>query len=148
MTQVKKVDQRVKTTLENTVKYQILTYCFFNEIRINDSDLSLLTELALCGNTEVPKFCKILTDKNIFKSLQSARNAISKAHKKDLVDKDSQKKIFLNRSINVQSKGLVLLDYKILGQKQESLEEEELRRMDIIGRNGNTGEHYENENNI
>jgi hypothetical protein len=122
MTQVKKVDQRVKTTLENTVKYQILTYCFFNDIRINDSDLSLLTELALCEDTEVPKFCKLLTDKNIFKSLQSARNAISKVHKKDLVDKNSQKKIFLNRSINVQSKGIILLDYKILGQKDEPKE--------------------------
>jgi len=148
MTQVKKVDQRVKTTIENTVKYQILTYCFFNEIRVNDSDLSLLTELALCGNTEVPKFCKILTDKNIFKSLQSARNAISKAHKKNLVDKDLQKKIFLNRSINVQSKGLVLLDYKILGQKKEVSEEKKSNRINVIERDTNTEEHYENENNI
>ena len=73
MTQVKKVDQRVKTTLENTVKYQILTYCFFNEIRVNDSDLSLLTELALCEDTEVPKFCKLLTDKNIFKKAHQTK---------------------------------------------------------------------------
>jgi len=124
MTQVKKVDQKVKTTLYNTVKYQILTYCFFNEIHINDSDLNLLAELALCENTEVPKFCKILTDKNIFKSLQSARNAITKAEKKELVNKENsnKKKIFLNKEINVQSEGIVLLDYKILGQTNESEE--------------------------
>lgn len=124
MTQVKKVDQRVKTSIENTVKYQIMTYCFFNEIHINDSDLNLLAELALCKDTEVPTFCKILTDKNIFKSLQSARNAIAKAEKKDLVNKDvnDKKKIFLNQAINVQSNGIVLLDYKILGQDNEPKE--------------------------
>ncbi len=122
MTQVKKVDQKVKTTLQNTVKYQILTYCFFNDIHINDSDLSLLAELAICDNVEVPKFCKILTDKNIFKSLQSARNAITKAQKRALVDKENsnKKRIFLNKEINVQSEGIVLLDFKILGQADES----------------------------
>ena len=122
MTQVKKVDQKVKTTLQNTVKYQILTYCFFNGIHINDSDLNLLAELAICDNVEVPKFCKILTDKNIFKSLQSARNAITKAQKRALVDKESsnKKRIFLNKEINVQSEGIVLLDFKILGQGNES----------------------------
>jgi len=122
MTQVKKVDQKVKTTLQNTVKYQILTYCFFNDIHINDSDLNLLAELAICDNVEVPKFCKILTDKNIFKSLQSARNAITKAQKRALVDKESsnKKRIFLNKEINVQSEGIVLLDFKILGQGDES----------------------------
>ena len=122
MTQVKKVDQKVKTTLQNTVKYQILTYCFFNGIHINDSDLNLLAELAICDNVEVPKFCKILTDKNIFKSLQSARNAITKAQKRALVDKENsnKKRIFLNKEINVQSEGIVLLDFKILGQGDES----------------------------
>lgn len=122
MTQVKKVDQKVKTTLQNTVKYQILTYCFFNDIHINDSDLNLLAELAICDNVEVPKFCKILTDKNIFKSLQSARNAITKAQKRALVDKErsNKKRIFLNKEINVQSEGIVLLDFKILGQGDES----------------------------
>lgn len=122
MTQVKKVNQKVKTTLYNTVKYQILTYCFFNEIYINESDLNLLAELAIYNKIEVPKFCKILTEKNIFKSLQSARNAISKIQKKDLINKDikNNKKIYLNREINVQSEGVVLLDYKILGQKDES----------------------------
>ena len=122
MTQVKKVNQKVKTTLYNTVKYQILTYCFFNEIYINESDLNLLAELAIYNKIEVPKFCKILTEKNIFKSLQSARNTISKIQKKDLINKDikNNKKIYLNREINVQSEGVVLLDYKILGQKDES----------------------------
>ena len=77
MTQVKKVDQKVKTTLQNTVKYQILTYCFFNDIHINDSDLSLLAELAICDNVEVPKFCKILTDKKYNKSKGPALKILS-----------------------------------------------------------------------
>ena len=45
--------------------------------------------------------------------------AISKAEKKGLVKKNgnNKKTIDLNKDINVQSNGLVLLDYKILGSE-------------------------------
>lgn len=121
MTKVKKVDHRIKTTIGDTVRYQILTYCFFKNIYINNSDLNLLAELAVCEDVELPKFCKLLTEKKIFKSQQSARNAVSKACKKDLILKDTnnKKNIYLNQEINVQSKGIVLLDYKILGNESE-----------------------------
>ena len=58
-----------------------------------------------------------MTELGIFKSPQSARNAIAKASKKDLITKigKNKKKILLNPAINVQTKGSVLLDYKILG---------------------------------
>ena len=121
MTKVNKVDHKVKTTLDKSVKYQILTYCFFNDMHINESDLSLLAELAECRKVELPKFCQILTEKKIFKSPQSARNAVSKAYKKNLILKDvnDKKIIFINTGINVQTKGVVLLDYKILGNEPE-----------------------------
>ena len=59
----------------------------------------------------------------IFKSSQSARNAITKAEKKNLLLKKghNKKTISLNPDINVQPNGLVLLDYKILGREPEEL---------------------------
>jgi len=123
MTQVKKVDQKVKTTLQNTVKYQILTYCFFNDILISNSDLKFLSELGKAGKIELTKFCTDLVKENIFKSSQSARNAITKAEKKGLLSKQgiNKKTITLNNAMNVQTDGLVLLDYKVLGSEaQES----------------------------
>ena len=86
---------------------------------ISNSDLDFLAVLAKNPKIEISKFCILLTELNIFKSSQSARNAISKAEKKGLVNKNgnNKKTITLNKDINVQSNGLVLLDYKILGSE-------------------------------
>ena len=70
---------------------------------------------------EISKFCILLKELHIFKSTQSARNAISKAAKKNLIVKrgHNKKTIVLNKIINVQKDGLVLLDYKILGSESK-----------------------------
>jgi len=117
MAEVIKVDHKVKTTLDKSVKYQILTYCFFNDVQISNADLKCLTELANTGEYELTLFCKIATDKDIFKSPQSARNAITKAAKKGLIVKNGKNKktVKVSEKLNIQNKGIVLLDYKILG---------------------------------
>ena len=118
---VNKVDLKLKVSLNNSIKYQILTYCFFENIMISNSDLEFLTVLARNPKMEISKFCILLTELTIFKSAQSARNAISKAEKKNLVSKNgsNKKTIILNKTINVQKDGLVLLDYKILGSESK-----------------------------
>lgn len=119
MTLVKKVDKRIKSTIDNTIQYQILTYCFFNDIQISTSDLKCLSELAKNDNIEITKFCELATEKSIFKSCQSARNAINKAERKQLVIKSGKNKktIKMNDEINIQTDGVVLLDFKILGSE-------------------------------
>lgn len=120
---VNKVDQKAKVDIDTTIQYQIVTYCFFNDVQISNADLKCLAELAKQGEVELTLFCKDVTDMGIFKSPQSARNAITKASKKQLVIKNgkNKKKIFLNKAMNVQTSGNVLLDYKILGvEAQES----------------------------
>jgi len=123
MAVVNRVEEKVKVSINDTIQYQILTYCFFRGIQISASDLKCLAELAKVGSVELTQFCKEMTDKDIFKSPQSARNAIAKAEKKNLVIKNgvNKKKISINPAMNVQTKGYVLLDYKILGSEtQES----------------------------
>lgn len=123
MTEVKKVDKRIKSTIDTTIQYQILTYCFFNDIQISNSDLKCLSELAKNNDIEITKFCELATSKNIFKSCQSARNAITKATRKKLVIKvgKNKKTIKINDNINIQTNGIVLLDYKILGRETQEL---------------------------
>ena len=118
---VNKVDFKLKVGINDSIKYQILTYCFFTKTLISNSDLDFLAVLAKKPKIEISKFCILLTELNIFKSAQSARNAISKAEKKGLVNKNgnNKKTIDLNKDINVQSDGLVLLDYKILGSESQ-----------------------------
>lgn len=117
MALVNKVEQKIKVSLNETIEFQIITYCFFNDIKISNADLRCLVELAKHKDIELTEFCNDLTELNIFKSAQSARNAISKASKKDLITKigKNKKKILVNPIIKIQSEGTVLLDYKILG---------------------------------
>lgn len=121
MAVVNKVDLKHQVDINVSIKYQIVTYCFFNDTLISNSDLKFLTELAKVQGIELTKFCDFAVGKNIFKSSQSARNAITKAEKKNLLVKKghNKKTISLNPDINVQSSGLVLLDYKILGRESE-----------------------------
>ena len=121
MALLKKVDIKLQTNLDTTIKYQIMTYCFFADILISNSDLKFLMELAKSGKVELTKFCNNLVDQGIFKSPQSARNAVTKAEKKNLLTKEgiNKKTILINKDINVQIDGLVLLDYKILGNESK-----------------------------
>ena len=118
---VNKVDLKLKVDINVSIKYQILTYCFFNDTLISNSDLKFLMELAKKGRVELTIFCKSLVDKGIFKSPQSARNAITKAEKKQLLTKNgiNKKTISISKGINVQTNGLVLLDYKVLGSESK-----------------------------
>ena len=118
---VTNVDLKLRVDVNKTIKYQILTYCFFNNILISNTDLDFLSELSLISKIEISKFCDLITNKNIFKSPQSARNAISKAEKKNLLTKTgtNKKTITINKNINVQTSGLVLLNYKILGNESQ-----------------------------
>lgn len=120
MAVVNRVEQKVKVSLPQVIKYQILTYCFFNNVHISKSELDLLAELSKNPGVELPVFCKSITEKKIFKSQQSARNAISKAEKKDLLTKQgkNKKNIYINENMNIQSEGLILLDIKILGGEE------------------------------
>lgn len=120
---VNKVDLKMQVNIDVSSRYQILTYCFFNDILISNSDLKFLAELSKVDDIELTKFCVDLVSKGIFKSPQSARNAITKAEKKDLLTKKgtNKKTITLNKDINVQTEGLVLLDYKVLGSEAQEL---------------------------
>lgn len=118
---VNKVDLKMKVDIDLSIKYQIITYCFFNNILISNSDLKFLAELSKNKDIELTKFCLKLVEDKIFKSPQSARNAISKAERKKLIVKkgNNKKTISLEKNINVQIEGLVLLDYKILGYESQ-----------------------------
>jgi hypothetical protein len=113
MAVVNKVDKRVRVTKDDIIKYQIVTYCFLNDIQISKADLDCLCELAKLKDAELNKFCKVISEKQIFKSPQSCRNAIQKAKSKGLIEK-VDKKILLSSDIQLQVEGSIFLDYKIL----------------------------------
>lgn len=116
---VNKVDKRIKARKDSVIKYQILTYCFFNDIQISKSDLDCLTELAKQPLSDLGKFCNYIAEIGIFKSSQSARNSLSKSLKKKLVvrTEDGKKKISINDQLKIQSEGVIFLDFKVVSDE-------------------------------
>lgn len=116
MALVNQVNKRVKLDRFEIVKYQILTHCYLNKISVSEADLNCLTYLALEGDQELTSFCQKAHVKNIFSSIQSVRNCLTKAEKKHLIKKEgkNRKKIFINPDLKVFSNGNILLDYKFL----------------------------------
>lgn len=113
---VNKVAQNTIASLEQGIKYQILTHCFFKNISINDSDLDCLLLLSKNKNISISDFCQLAVKNNVFKSTQSARNSVNKAEKKGLVVKmnNTKKAIALSDSITLSTEAPLLIDIKVL----------------------------------
>jgi len=116
MALVNQVQKRVKMPKWDIVKFQILTHCYINKITMSDSDLNCLTLLTFNQPIELTHFCYDASAEEdwIFKSPQTVRNCINKAEKNGLVVKN-KKLIFINPDLKIQVEGIVLLDYKFLG---------------------------------
>lgn len=116
MAVVNQQSKKSKMDTWNIIKYQILTHCFLENINVSDSDLQCLVLLSIKGESELTAFCSDVYERNIFKSPQTVRNAISKAEKKNLIIKEgkSKKRISINPKLNLQTQGNILLDYKFL----------------------------------
>ena len=113
---VNKIEKKIQVGRDEVIQYQILTYCFFNNIQISMSDLNCLYSLALMEEIELTIFCDKISELGIFKSSQSCRNALSKAEKKGLIVKNGKNKktILLNPKMDIQIDGTLFLDFKIL----------------------------------
>ena len=119
MALVNQVQKRVQMPKWDIVKFKILTYCYINRITISESDLDCLTLLSFNQPIELSNFCLDASSEEdwIFKSPQTVRNSINKAEKNKLVIKDlvNKKLIVLNPDLKIQTEGIILLDYKFLG---------------------------------
>jgi hypothetical protein len=85
---------------------------------MSESDLNCLTLLSFNEPIELTNFCLDASAEEdwIFKSPQTVRNCINKAEKNKLVIKDASNKklIMLDPDLKIQTKGVLLLDYKFL----------------------------------
>ena len=85
---------------------------------MSEADLNCLTLLSFNEPIELSNFCLDASSEEdwIFKSPQTVRNSINKAEKNGLVIKDESNKklIRVNPNLKVQTKGVILLDYKLI----------------------------------
>ena len=118
MALVNQVQKKVRLPKWDIIKYQIMTYCYLKKITVTDSDLNCLTLLSLNEPIELTHFCYDASAEEdwIFKSSQTVRNCINKAEKNKLVIKDNNNKkiILINPTLQLQTEGIILLDFKFL----------------------------------
>ena len=118
------------------IRYQLLTHCFIEHIKLSDCDLDCLTLLGAMGEKELAEFCSMpeISDekirqeksyeeeyknkgkkKGLFGSAQTVRNFLTRQEKNGLVSKigTSRKKIKLNPDLSVVAEGSIVLNYKI-----------------------------------
>ena len=129
MAQFNVVDKKVNMSLEEIIKFQIITYCYIHKIVITDSDLNCLTLLGLNKKAEISDFCNGCCDpeqrdkesqltykKVIFKTPQTVRNCIVKMINYNVINREGfghSKTIELNPVINMQAEGNILLNFKM-----------------------------------
>jgi hypothetical protein len=120
MAAVNYIEKRVlMKDAKSVIKFQLLTYCYINNIQVSDSDLNCLSLLAENGTQELTHFCNMAFVDNIFSSIQSVRNCLNKANKKNLVIKEgkNRKVVYLNPNLGIvvfKGNENILLDYKLL----------------------------------
>lgn len=122
MKQINLVEKRDKLGRTEVIRYQLLTYCFLNRIEVSDATIHMMALLAqTTGKQDFAPLCRIVAEKGIFKSAQSARNAIDKAVEKQLILKegDKRKQVWLNPELKILTTGNILLDFKFLSLEDE-----------------------------
>jgi hypothetical protein len=114
MAKINLVDKRARLSLWDTVKFQLITYCYLNKIALSESELDCLTLLSIKGEYDLTDFCNLVSAEKIFKTTQSVRNCLVKMEKTGFVAKEgkNKKKISINTDIKLQAQGNILLDFK------------------------------------
>lgn len=112
---IHRVEKKVRMNQWDIVRFQLIVHCYLSDIHLSQHDLECLTMLGITGEKTLEEFCSITREKKIFMSNQSARNALAKAEKKNLIIKDgrNKKKIYLNPALKIQAYGNILLDVRI-----------------------------------
>lgn len=123
------VEKKVSMTLEQIIKFQILTYCYVHNITLSEADLNCLTLLGLNKKADLSDFCNaccthenrdkeptLSYTKVIFKTPQTVRNCLAKMKNYNIVTKEGlghNKTVEINPDLKIQIEGNILLNSKI-----------------------------------
>ena len=129
MAKVNKIQKSGILNLEEMIKVQLVLHFHFSGIKVSEYDLESLVLLSILGPSDLSEFCDAVStedyrnkdvvldlSKEIFKTPQSARNALTRLENKNIIVKEgtNKKKIKINPDINVAVTGNILLDIKFL----------------------------------
>jgi len=112
------VKKRTRMGHRDIIKFQLITETFIRGLHTTDSELNCLALLGAYGEYDMADFCNSIVAEKIFSNSQTVRNFLNKAAKSELILKkttkgSNRKKVKLNPTLNIQTQGTIILDYKI-----------------------------------
>jgi len=121
----KVVQQNLEMDLHNLIKYQLVNYCFVQDMHLSPNQLETLTYLSEWGEMNMSDFCeKISDDLEIYKSAQTVRNFILDCIKDKLVVRTGKgsKNIEITSDAELLCEGNIVIKMNIYtnGEAEES----------------------------
>ena len=116
MTAVNKVEKKAELNLMDIIKYQFITYCYFEKITMSDAAIECMAHLSVAGTIELNQFCVSMMEYKLFASPQVIRNIVNQSVEKGIVIKTgvNGKERTINPDLNIQYSGNILLDFKFV----------------------------------
>ena len=101
--------------LHTLIRYQLVMYCFVNEIHLSPNQLTTLTYLAEWGEMNISDFCNEIYDRSIYGSPQTVRNFILECVKDKLIVRSGKgsKLISITSKVDLLTEGGIVLKHTV-----------------------------------
>lgn len=98
------------------VKYQLIHYCFMKKVKINDTELDILSYLGELGKIRMSVFCEKAAKKGLLGTHQAVNTCLGKLLRSDLYVKEGvgKKKIYLNPKLKIYAEGNIVITIKLI----------------------------------
>lgn len=111
------IEKIIKMDMFEIVKFQLITHCFVERIKLNETQLNVLSLLGVCGEIAMLDFYKLVNDKGYLNGDTAVNNCLRQIERSNLFIKKKGlkqgKNVYLNPDIGLVSEGSILLNYKI-----------------------------------
>ena len=109
------IQKKIIVGKEDIILFQIMTYCFLNDLKISHNEMLCIMDLALNGESDLSEYCMNASEKNFFTSSQSVRNFLCKAEKYGLVVKKGDKKTKVSvGDIGIKTEGNIIFNLNLI----------------------------------
>lgn len=111
-----KVDKKINVDEFELVKFQLLTHCFVEKLRLTETELNVMALLGTQKQIRLTHFCRLVVEKEFLGSEISVNNCLSKLERTEIFLKKGvgKKIICLNPILNIVHEGTVILDVRLI----------------------------------
>ena len=101
--------------LQDIIRFQIINYCFINDINLSPNQIRTLTLLGEWGEINISTFCQQISDLEIYSSAQTVRNFIIDSIKTGIVIRQGkgEKLISITKDVELLNSGNIIIHLKV-----------------------------------